>query len=87
MIVYQVCGSEWTNQMFRTLREAKAYIAETETKDFYIQKCELRNPTVNAMIDIINSQGGSWCEKDYGIVAVGGMWAEEGMLPPGMKKE
>lgn len=84
MIVYQVCCAEWSNKMFKTLREAKAYVAENEIADFYIQKCKLTKPTVDAMIAIINAEGGSWCEEEYGTVAAGGMWKEDGALPPGL---
>lgn len=83
MIVYEVCSTEWTHKLFRTLREAKAFISENEITDYYIQKSKMTKPTVEAMIDIINSQGGSWCEESYGVIASGGMWKEENALPRG----
>lgn len=85
MIVYQVCGIDWANQLFKTLREAKAYVSENDIKDYYIQKSKMTKPTADAMIAIINSEGGSWCEEDYGIIETAGMWKEKDAFPPGLR--
>lgn len=57
--VYNVFDGE-RGTVFKTLKQAHDYIKEHNPKYWVITRHTLVRPTVDSIIKIINSEGGSW---------------------------
>lgn len=74
MIVYQLGGPD--EKVFTRLKDAREYAREMGFEDYYIDRCKLARPSAEVLIDVINSQGGSWCSERYETVEAKGFWQD-----------
>ncbi len=61
MRLYEVAPNGEITMVFRTLKEARTFAATMGFPVYTIYRVETPKPTVQLLVDIINSQGGSYC--------------------------
>lgn len=64
-------AGEGGTMLFPSLRAAKAYVKENALTDFVIERHMMVRPTVENVIDIVNSRGGLWSAGHVTVKATG----------------